>query len=227
VAPNGRCALAEYRRASPSGPLHQAPHGVGCGQSDHHEHARLAPRLRVRSFPATIDPAGTTTSADFSTAHADLSAVAVPCHPATTPHGVTGHPRTPMEISPGKASNLHCAPAASTSRPLDGIGLRHLQLARPDRAASNAIRVPRVAASPPASFPPRLAATQLPSACGWCHQPPRGTRTPELLVMLGALPGPGALQRRRGRLCQGASDHSSARRPDRAASARIDAHFRH
>jgi hypothetical protein len=23
----------------------------------------------------------------------------------------------------------------------------------------------------------------LPSACGWCHQPPQGTRTPELLVM--------------------------------------------
>jgi hypothetical protein len=52
-----------------------------------------------------------------------------------------------MEISPGKTSNLHHAPAASTSRPLDGIGLRHLQLARPDRAASNAIRVPRVAVS--------------------------------------------------------------------------------
>jgi hypothetical protein len=27
----------------------------------------------------------------------------------------------------------------------------------------------------------------LPSACGWCHQPPQGTRTPKLLVMLGAL----------------------------------------
>jgi hypothetical protein len=23
----------------------------------------------------------------------------------------------------------------------------------------------------------------LPSACGWCHQPPQGTRTPELLIM--------------------------------------------
>ena len=52
-----------------------------------------------------------------------------------------------MEISPGKTSNLHHAPAAYTSRSLDGIGLRHLQLARPDRAASNAIRVPRVADS--------------------------------------------------------------------------------
>ena len=33
-------------------------------------------------------------------------------------------------------------------------------------------RMPRVAVSPPASFPPRLTTTQLPSACGWCHQPP-------------------------------------------------------
>src|SRR5271168_2099280 len=85
-------------------------------------------------------------SADFSTAHSDLSITAVPCHPANTP-SATGHPGTPMEISPGKTSNLHHAPAAYTSRPLDGIGLRHLQLARPDRAASNAIRVPRVADS--------------------------------------------------------------------------------
>jgi hypothetical protein len=58
-----------------------------------------------------------------------------------------------MEISPGKTSNLHHAPAASTSRPLDGIGLRHLQLARPDRAASNAIRVPRVADSSSSFLP--------------------------------------------------------------------------
>src|ERR1700740_529383 len=54
--------------------------------------------------------------------------------------------------------------------------------------------VPRVAASSPASFPPRLTTTQLPLTCGWCHQPPQGTRTPELLVMLGALGWPGALQ---------------------------------
>ena len=35
----------------------------------------------------------------------------------------------------------------------------------------------------PASSPPSLTTEQLPSACGWCHQPPQGTRTPELLVM--------------------------------------------
>jgi hypothetical protein len=57
------------------------------------------------------------------------------------------HPKTPVEISSGKTSNLHHAPAAYTSRSLDDIGLRHLQPARPDRAASNAIRVPRVADS--------------------------------------------------------------------------------
>ena len=35
----------------------------------------------------------------------------------------------------------------------------------------------------PASSPPSLTTERLPSACGWCHQPPQGTRTPELLVM--------------------------------------------
>ena len=40
----------------------------------------------------------------------------------------------------------------------------------------------------PASFPPSLTTEQLPSACGWCHQPPQGTRTPELLIMSCVLP---------------------------------------
>src|SRR6266511_4106500 len=35
----------------------------------------------------------------------------------------------------------------------------------------------------PASSPPSLTTERSPSACGWCHQPPQGTRTPELLVM--------------------------------------------
>jgi len=113
-----------------------------------------------------------------------LSAPTVPTHPAIT-QNVAGHQGTPVEISPDKTSNLPRAPAASTKRPLDDIGLRHAMLARPDRLASNAIRVPRVAISPPASFPPRLTTTQLPLTCGWCHQPPHGTHTRELLAMLG------------------------------------------
>jgi hypothetical protein len=36
-----------------------------------------------------------------------------------------------------------------------------------------------------ASFSPRLTTTQLPSTCGWCHQPPQGTHTPERLDMPG------------------------------------------
>jgi hypothetical protein len=51
---------------------------------------------------------------------------------------------------------------------------------------------------PPASFPPRLTTTQLPSTYGWCHQPPQGTHTPKLLIMLSALPRPGRLPPRRG-----------------------------
>src|SRR5213078_1489076 len=63
---------------------------------------------------------------------------------------------------------------------------RLIRAAHPTASDPGAPCVPRVAASPPASFPPRLTTTQLPLACGWCHQPPQGTRTPELLVMPGA-----------------------------------------
>jgi hypothetical protein len=138
-------ALARRSRASPSSVPRQAPCGVGCLQRPSHEHARPTPRLRVRPFPATTNPASTMASADFSTASTGLSTSAVP--PPGDHTLVTEHHGTPMEISPGKTSNLHHAPAAYTSRSLDDIGLRHLQLARPDRAASNAIRVPRVAVS--------------------------------------------------------------------------------
>ena len=102
-----------------------------------------------------------------------------------------------MEISPGKTSNLHRAPTASTQRPLDGHRASPCeQLARtatphtrsPPPPKHGAPCVPRVATSPPASSPPCLTTEQLPSACGWCHQPPQGTRTPELLVMSRVLP---------------------------------------
>ena len=66
---------------------------------------------------------------------------------------------------PDKNGNLPRTPAAFTCRPLDDHGLCHIVLARPDRPASDAVRVPRATGSPPASFPPRLAATQLPLAC--------------------------------------------------------------
>ena len=131
------CALDRCCRASPSNAPAQTPRGVGCDQRPSHEHERPAPRLRVRSFPAISDPAGNTTSADFSTASSGLSTAAVPHHPASTP-SVTGHPGTPVEISPGKASNLHRAPTASTQRPLDDNGLRRNRPARPDRPASYA-----------------------------------------------------------------------------------------
>jgi len=52
-------------------------------------------------------------SADFSTANDVLSNLAVSHHPANTPN-VTRHPETPVEISPGKTSNLHRASTAST-----------------------------------------------------------------------------------------------------------------
>ena len=67
-APGMDCALSGDLRASPSDSPDQAPFGVGCGQRPSDEHERPASRLRVRSFPAEVDPAGNTTSADFSTA---------------------------------------------------------------------------------------------------------------------------------------------------------------
>jgi len=44
-------------------------------------------------------PAGTTASADFSTASDALSDATVPSHPAIT-HRATGHLGTPVETSP-------------------------------------------------------------------------------------------------------------------------------
>ena len=187
------CALSGGLRASPSDPPAQAPCGVGCGQRPSHEHERPASRLRVRSFPAAVDPAGNTTSADFSTASDALTSIAVPSHPANTP-SVTGHPGTPAEISTSKTNNLHRTPTAFTERPLDDIGLRLVVQTRPDRPAlyaqpTDAAKVPMrhvflgSRLRTPASSPPSLTTERLPSACGWCHQPPQGTRTPELLVM--------------------------------------------
>ena len=197
-APGMDCALSGGLRASPSGPPAQAPLGVGCGQRPSHEHERPASRLRVRSFPAAIDPAGNTTSADFSTASDTLTSIAVPSHPASTP-SVTGHPGTPAEISTSKTNNLHRTPTAFTERPLDDIGLRLVGQTRPDRPALYAQPTDTTKAPmrhvflgsrlrTPASSPPSLTTEQLPSACGWCHQPPQGTRTPELLVMSRAHP---------------------------------------
>src|SRR5215207_10060295 len=113
----------------------EAPYGVGCLQRPSREQGRPAPRLRVRPFPATIDPAGTLASADCSTVDRSLSTPAVPCHPTTGAPAPDGHPRTPAEPSEGKTNNLPRTPTAFTDRPLDGIGLRLVVQARPDRPA--------------------------------------------------------------------------------------------
>jgi hypothetical protein len=107
-APDRCCALSGCPRASPSDPPAQAPkEGVGCGQRNDHEHERPDARLRVRPFPAIIDPAGTMASADCSAASRGLSAPAVPHHPAIHTGGASG---TPAEPSEGKSSNLPRTP---------------------------------------------------------------------------------------------------------------------
>ena len=188
-------ALRGGLRASPSDRPAQAPkERVGCLQRPSHEHERLGARLRVRPFPAISNPAGTLASADFSTASDTLTGAAVPHHPTSGAHAPDGHPGTPAEISASKTSNLHRTPTAFTERPLDDIGLRLVVQTRPGRPAlyaqptrPQAIEMRHVFLGSrlrtPASSPPSLTTERLPSACGWCHQPPQGTRTPELLVM--------------------------------------------
>jgi hypothetical protein len=136
-----------HRRTLPPRP----PCGVGCVKRPSREHERPAPRLRVRSFPAISDPAGNTTSADFSTANRGLSATVVPSHPASTP-SVTAHPGTPAKTSASKTSNLHRTPTAFTEPPLDDIGLRLAVQTRPSRPASYA----QHAEDPDAPWVPRV-----------------------------------------------------------------------
>ena len=107
-------ALNGSPQASPSDPPAQAPHGVGCLHRPSHEHERPASRLRVRPFPAITIPAGSTASADFSTASDALADAAVPHHPTNGARAPDGHPGTPVETSTGKTSNLPRAPTAST-----------------------------------------------------------------------------------------------------------------
>jgi hypothetical protein len=60
--------------------------------------------------PSTI-PAGSTASADFSTASGVLADTTVHHHPANHTDGASG---TPVEISPDKTNGLPRAPTAST-----------------------------------------------------------------------------------------------------------------
>jgi hypothetical protein len=137
------CALGGGLRASPSPPMcAKAPHGVGCDHRPSREHGRPAPRLRVRSFTAIRSPAANTTSADSCRVTDALPGAGVGRIDFARP--------TPRQASPDKTGHLPRTPTASTLRPLDGNGLRHAMLTRPDRpafyaqrAVAHAPRVPR------------------------------------------------------------------------------------
>jgi hypothetical protein len=77
-----------------------------------------------------------------------------------------------QQVSPGKNADLPCTLAPFTTLALDRIGLCCLLPTRPTGMASYEVRVPQVAGLPPASSRPRLTATPLPLANGWCNQPP-------------------------------------------------------
>jgi hypothetical protein len=69
-------------------------------------------------------------------------------------------------------SRLPCILAPFTAPALDCIGPRCLVPTRPTGTASYGVRIPQVAGLLPASSRPRLTATPLPSANGWCNTGP-------------------------------------------------------
>ena len=81
------------------------------------------------------------------------------------------------QVSPGKNVDFPCTLAPFTALTLDCMGLHCLLPARPISTASHEVRVPQVAGLPPASSRPHLTVTPLPSASGWCNQPPQRSFT--------------------------------------------------
>ena len=185
-APGMDSALDRRRRASPSGPPAQAPHGVGCDQRPSHEHERPAPRLRVRPFPATNDPAGTTASADFSTANQRLSTPAVPHHPEPKA-GHLGHPWRSPRIRPATfiahPPRLRNGPLMTSGFAVPAGSPGPPRLIRAVHAGDHVFLGSRFRLRLPSH--PASRTTQLPSGLWLVSSPPRGTRTPELLVMPG------------------------------------------
>jgi len=120
--------------------------------------------------------------------------------PRTKWTGHLGHPWRPPRIRP---ATVIAHPPRLRTGPLMDIGLRLVgaDSPGPTRLIRAACRAQTAGPADhvflgsrlrtPASFPPSLATEQLPSACGWCHQPPQGTRTPELLIMSCVLPACG------------------------------------
>ena len=135
-----------------------------------HEHERPSPRLRVRPFPAhrsrpVLRPLLTSPGERRPLGR---HRPAPPREP--TSDGASSDTRG---ASPDKASDLLAHPPHLRDGPLMTTGFAVLAGSPgPPRLLCGSpppALVPRVAASPPASFPPRLATTQLPLACGWCH----------------------------------------------------------
>ena len=75
------------------------------------------------------------------------------------------------QTSPGKNADFPCTPALFTALALGRIGLRCYLPTRP-ASQPHRVRVPQVAGLLPASSRLRLTTTPLPSANGWCDQPP-------------------------------------------------------
>ena len=138
------------------------------------------PRVGTRSTRPIRSPRRCTGRARGMERRSPAARTTSPSRPTTTARSrrSSSTSTTPVEISPDKNSNFLRTPAASTQRPLDDHGLRRTSQARPGRHAFYAVRVPQVTDTPPASFPPHLTVTQLPSARGYGHLPHRGLTPP-------------------------------------------------
>ena len=111
-----------------------------------------------------------------------------------SPYGSRGHLREyktvhrqlnriyDLSVPPPRNQGTGIPRYSTTVARTNGIGFHHTLSARPYRPA---VRVPRVANSPPAFFAPSLTTTPLPSTYGWCHQPSQGTHTLERLTIPG------------------------------------------
>ena len=187
------CALGGGLWASPSGPPVQAPRGVGCVQRPSREHKRPAPRFafgpsRRSATPPVIRPLLTSPRR----ATPSRASPSLPTRRTRQARpGIPGHPQRPPRVRP---ATFIAHPPRLRNGPLMTSGFaswcRLAQTAPPStRGETRPQTIPPrhvflgSRLRTPASSPPSLTTERLPSACGWCHQPPQGTRTPELLVM--------------------------------------------
>ena len=187
------CALHGDLRASPSDPPVQAPHGVGCAALIVHPTSTSVLRLGFAFGPSQRSRSPLVIRPLLTSPRRATPSRASPSRttPRTKWTGHLGHPQRSPRVRP---ATFIAHPPRLRNGPLTASGFASwCRLARTAPPSTRSETRPRTIPTrhvflgsrlrTPASSPPSLTTEQLPSACGWCHQPPQGTRTPELLVM--------------------------------------------